>query len=68
MHTHTRTHARAHTHTHLSCNHYNNYYVLHSLGRMFDFSVLDMFELGVELFKPLSYFQVMVITVICVCT
>jgi ribosome production factor 2 len=27
------------------------------VGRMFDFSVLDMFELGVELFKPLSYFQ-----------
>ena len=27
-------------------------------GRMYDFHVLDMFELGIEVFKPISYFKV----------
>ena len=28
------------------------------VGRMYDFHVLDMFELGIEVFKPISYFKV----------
>ena len=61
---HVRTHTHTHTHTSTTkippcaCSAPLHCSLGTTAGRMFDYRVLDMFELGIQKFLPMSYFKV----------